>query len=501
MDPFSIGFIALLVVLSGAIAYVGDVLGRRLGKRRLTIGKLRPRHTAAVITAVAGMMATLVTVIILATLSEPVRVWIVQGRQAQEKLVVAERDLASARDELGAAQSLLGDVRSQLDEERRLLAIEQQRVADATSDAARLQAEASRLQSEIQSLQSNLTQVRQSLENLQTRYQSLLVQAESVERNNESLIAANQLLSSRNLILENEIATFERQISTLNDEVSELEAQVTEIEQARDEAFEAFQETNRRTLETLADSQRQLEDTERELSQARNLVQSLQITAESLRRDLGQPRTQPLVMNIDDELARSQIRDNLNFAEARTLLEGMIEASSARAKNLGAFQDPGPAVGFVRAEVEGRVVTSEEQFLSAVDLIANKPDPLLVIVRSRVNTFLGEFVPIYVEARRNPIVYSQGQLITEFAIQGGRSESLLADDLIDFIQNTLAPKAIADGMVPVKGSDQPLGEIPSDQLIATVQSLRGLNRQARVQFISSRETRAGDSLVVEIIVR
>lgn len=230
-------------------------------------------------------------------------------------------------------------------------------------------------------------------------------------------------------------------------------------------------------------------------------MESLQITADSLRRDLGQPRTQPLVVNINDELARVQIRDRLNLAESRTVLENLIAEASVLAKSLGAYQDPGFAVGFLLAEADGRRVTAEEQMFSAVDLIANKTGPQVVIIRSRMNSFLGEFIPIYVETRPNPVVYTQGELIIEFSIQGGRPESQIADELIDFIQNRLAPKAVEDGLIPVRGSEQPLGEIPSDLLIATVQSLRGLNRQATVRFIAQRETRAGDSLIVEITVR
>jgi hypothetical protein len=48
--------IAVLVLVSGVIAYVGDVLGRWLGRRRVTLFGLRPRHTAMLISVVAGML-------------------------------------------------------------------------------------------------------------------------------------------------------------------------------------------------------------------------------------------------------------------------------------------------------------------------------------------------------------------------------------------------------------------------------------------------------------
>src|SRR5689334_13095042 len=48
--------IVLLLALCGFIAYIGDLLGRRLGKKRLTIFGLRPKHTAILLTVVTGVL-------------------------------------------------------------------------------------------------------------------------------------------------------------------------------------------------------------------------------------------------------------------------------------------------------------------------------------------------------------------------------------------------------------------------------------------------------------
>lgn len=53
--------ILLLLVLCGFIAYIGDLLGRRLGKKRLSIFGLRPKHTAILLTIVTGVLIATVT--------------------------------------------------------------------------------------------------------------------------------------------------------------------------------------------------------------------------------------------------------------------------------------------------------------------------------------------------------------------------------------------------------------------------------------------------------
>ncbi|MGV3721785.1 MAG: DUF3084 domain-containing protein, partial [Actinomycetota bacterium] len=53
--------ILLLLVLCGFIAYMGDLLGRRLGKKRLSVFGLRPKHTAILLTVVTGVVIAAVT--------------------------------------------------------------------------------------------------------------------------------------------------------------------------------------------------------------------------------------------------------------------------------------------------------------------------------------------------------------------------------------------------------------------------------------------------------
>src|SRR3954470_8253480 len=53
--------VLVLLALCGFIAYVGDLLGRRLGKKRLSVFGLRPKHTAILLTIVTGVLIAGVT--------------------------------------------------------------------------------------------------------------------------------------------------------------------------------------------------------------------------------------------------------------------------------------------------------------------------------------------------------------------------------------------------------------------------------------------------------
>lgn len=81
MEVSSPAILALFVLMGGLIAYVGDWLGRKLGKKRLRLAGLRPRHTAVVFTVISGMLIPVATTYAILTISAPVREWMAKGPQ------------------------------------------------------------------------------------------------------------------------------------------------------------------------------------------------------------------------------------------------------------------------------------------------------------------------------------------------------------------------------------------------------------------------------------
>ena len=66
---YSLYLIGVLVLTGGAIAFIGDRLGTRIGKKRLSIFGLRPRHTSIIVTIITGILITAATFGILAAAS------------------------------------------------------------------------------------------------------------------------------------------------------------------------------------------------------------------------------------------------------------------------------------------------------------------------------------------------------------------------------------------------------------------------------------------------
>ncbi|MBU0687243.1 MAG: DUF3084 domain-containing protein [Candidatus Margulisbacteria bacterium] len=69
MLNFGIKIVLLLLIVSGSIAYIGDLLGRTVGRKRLTLFGLRPRYTAIFFTIASGILIAIITLSFLLVIS------------------------------------------------------------------------------------------------------------------------------------------------------------------------------------------------------------------------------------------------------------------------------------------------------------------------------------------------------------------------------------------------------------------------------------------------
>jgi len=88
-----IGLIALLVIVSGLIAYIGDLVGRRVGKRRVSLLGLRPKHSSIVVTIITGVVIVSLTLGVLLAISSQARKAFFGLKQLEQQLDEREQAL------------------------------------------------------------------------------------------------------------------------------------------------------------------------------------------------------------------------------------------------------------------------------------------------------------------------------------------------------------------------------------------------------------------------
>jgi len=150
MGAYGVLLILVLVVVSGIIAYLGDVIGRRMGRKRLTLFGLRPRYTAIVVSVFAGMLIAGWTLGAAMLVNENVRLaftkvdWLRQqnwrlGQQAhrlQGQIESADRQLSERTSQLQARTRELAATRQKSGQLVAQVAAQRQTLAQLGSNLA-----------------------------------------------------------------------------------------------------------------------------------------------------------------------------------------------------------------------------------------------------------------------------------------------------------------------------------------------------------------------------
>lgn len=89
-----------LMAMGGIIAFLGDKIGSKVGKKRLTLFGLRPRYTSIIVTIISGILISAMTVAVMAVLNENVRVALFGLSQLQEEMNDLNREIQDKNKEL-----------------------------------------------------------------------------------------------------------------------------------------------------------------------------------------------------------------------------------------------------------------------------------------------------------------------------------------------------------------------------------------------------------------
>jgi len=100
--------IVSLLILGGLLSTVGDRLGSRVGKARLSVFKLRPRSTAVFITVLTGSLISAISLGLMLLVSRQLRVGLFELDDLQKKLQQSRSELISLQEEKIVLEEKIG---------------------------------------------------------------------------------------------------------------------------------------------------------------------------------------------------------------------------------------------------------------------------------------------------------------------------------------------------------------------------------------------------------
>ncbi|MEL6381547.1 MAG: DUF3084 domain-containing protein [Cyanobacteria bacterium J06626_18] len=240
-----------VLILGGVIATLGDRIGMRVGKARLSLFRLRPRQTATVVSIVTGSVISASTLTLLFGVSRQLRTGVFELERIQSDLAEAKTELEDARTESDTIEDALIDARDQQQQAQQELqdineslkqAVEKQQTTQA--QLGQTQTQLTQLRTQLGTVSQQAGQLRNEIQRLEAERAELLRQQEAVqgqlaERDQRIAVRDREIserqqtlsqLQSQQAMLQEEVANSERQLADLESQLTELESQLADSE-------------------------------------------------------------------------------------------------------------------------------------------------------------------------------------------------------------------------------------------------------------------------------
>lgn len=497
----------IFIVVSGFIAYFGDWLGRYLGKRRISVWGLRPRHTAMLITSFTGSLIAFLTIVAVLATAQTFREIIVRGERILEQSRQLQRRYAQLSGEytqlqqryeyaaqrvreqqqqmeenarqLQQQQQQLNEVRKQLQQRQLQVAELNRRIAEQNKELEVLQKQNAALRASSEQLRRTNTQLRQTNAQLQRQGLFLREQNSLYQQNNADLASQNMQYASENLRLTNENARLQQQAAQLRQQTEQLSQQSRQLQQQAD--------TLRATIE-------QLQAQEAEL---RGLIERLE-----------QMKEKPIIARKDEEIARRVIPNGLSLRATRNEIYRLLVEAGRIAQSRGASAGTAhraayvplkrvsmPAPGGGSAEVVADESVSVEVL---AEQISRSDAPVVVLAVAVRNSVAGEPVQVELKPYRNRLVYRKDEEVARVRVWSGRSTGEIVNTLIEFLRDEVRSRAIEAGIIPQIGADgEPsVGTVSHAELTDLAERIvrEGRGRYVNVVAVADADTYSADSL-------
>ena len=198
---YGIYLIGVMIVTGGAIAFIGDKLGTKIGKKRLSIFGLRPRHTSMIITVITGSLITSLTMGALAVTSENVRTALFGMEELNAAMESTKTKLGEVSEELFATQEEL---------------------TAADEDLSQSKEEIATLKAEQEELTAESERLKEGNEKLEQEKSALTAENEQLAKNNSDLETDNKKLAEFNVTLTSENEKLTKNNSDLEEHAKNL---------------------------------------------------------------------------------------------------------------------------------------------------------------------------------------------------------------------------------------------------------------------------------------
>ena len=411
--------ILALLVLGGVLSTLGDRLGSKVGKARLSLFNLRPRKTAVVITALTGSLISAISLGLMLLVSERLRVGLFELDQLQDRLLQSRQALSSSQSDLRRSTADLDRnrvelrsnqrelARSRLERNRALqgreaavaserkvtreLTVAQQRVSDLRQEVRplqdqrrRLEAERDRLTRDVKGRDADIQRTEKELAGVRARIEAGARELKDLEgkvialRQGDVLIASGQPLAVARI-----------RLGRQEDGRRSIDALLQEANTAAFRLLLPGQKPNRQILLVPRSDIDRLDQALRKPGTWVVIIRSAANILRGEQRVLAFPDLRPNrpVVRRGEVLARTVLEGDVrSVEEVRSRINLLLAAALTQAQRRGTLVDglqvDGPALNRLGLALSQRPEGQQATLEAVAQANADTPDPIAVELRS-----------------------------------------------------------------------------------------------------------------------
>lgn len=435
---FWVLLLTAVAMLGGGIAYVGDSVGRRVGRKHLRLFGLRPKTTGLVVAVLSGVLVALVTVSAVALLARSTVNDALRAQEIRQELGTVKKQFSSTAAEYTQTKADLVRAKTErealtadLERERGQLQLKQNELTATTALNGRLNQKVFDLETEQKAVNARIALKTSELTRLSAKSAGLQQQRLESSAKIRTLGAELNALEGQRNELNGNLAALNTKLGALNSKLEVLNAQrdgltqrITQLDNSK-AALEA-------RVKNATVKQQQLESDVVRLDASRKTLQSdvnaLNEVKTNLENSVARLELQNGVLERQLSQSELQLRDtqtqlaeatsgNIIFRTGELVLQTVVEGTTTEEVKtrlqgiLRQINGVSIAKGAPRSkQVTIKPVNDLDIYVKAV-LRTGTPD-LIVIRSSRSVTQTGIEFPIEINVFSNATLYSAGQPIT-----------------------------------------------------------------------------------------
>ncbi|MBH8572846.1 DUF3084 domain-containing protein [Nostocaceae cyanobacterium CENA369] len=478
--------IAAILILGGVIATVGDRIGTRVGKARLSLFNLRPKNTAVLVTILTGGLISASTLAILFTADEGLRKGVFELEDIQ-------RDLRNKREQLKTAETQKSQVENELNQARKEqtqaqqdLQATNQSLQAVNAKQRQTQAQLNRTISQQAQTQARLQGTQSQLDKVANQYQQAITELQNVDNQRKALQAAvaqlkaerERLYAEANKAIEAAKAAIEKRDRELANRQLAIElrdqkiAQLDRLIQKRNQEITSREQVIAKRESRLKELEKQQDFLEQEVARLEKYYQSYQ--------DL---RLGKLALVRGQVLAAAVVRVDQTAVARQAVMQLLQEAN--RNANIELTE---PGINPANVEILRVTQDKVDQLIKQI----NDGREYVVRIFSAGNYVRGEKqIEFFADAARNQLVFSGGQILASTTADPRSMTSYQLRQRLDLLISASQFRARNAGIVENVQID--------GTFLRFLAQLRQYNQPLEIKAIAAEDTYTAGPLRVKLV--